>query len=64
MNIAKRIALLLGPLVLIVILAFVFLDDDPSHNHRDYVMGQWTAFGYVAYAGALAFRWGKANQRR
>ena len=64
MNIAKRIAILFGPLVVIVILAFVLLDDDPAHNHRDYVVGQWVGFGYVAYAAVLAFRWSKANKSR
>jgi hypothetical protein len=53
MNIAKRIATLFGPLVVVAILAFVFLDDDPAHNHRDYVMGQAIGFGYVTYAGIL-----------
>jgi hypothetical protein len=62
MNIAKRIAILLGPLVVIVILAFVFLDDDPAHDHRDYVMGQWIGFAYVAYVAVLAFRWSKRKE--
>jgi hypothetical protein len=50
MKIAKRMAVLFAPLVVVIALALALLDDDPAHDHRDMVLGQWVGAVYVVYA--------------